>query len=156
MSSISLNPDNPIEQDVTPSNALSSRSAIAKPTRWVLLGFGWLNVTLGIIGAFLPLMPTTIFLIIALWCFTKSSPKLAHWLYTHPKFGRVLQDWHTYRVVPLHAKVTATVLMLTSLALVFFSNTGSYLLVIVLAAAIAAVLAYLLSRPHERPVVREE
>ena len=156
MSSFSLSPRSPIEQNVQSPDALSPRSVINTPTKWLLLGLGWLNVAFGVVGAFLPVMPTTIFLIIALWCFSKSSPRLANWLYTHPKFGRVLQDWHTYRVVPLHAKAMATILMLTSLALVYFSNAGSHLLVSVLAAAIAVVLAYLLSRPHERPVVREE
>ena len=153
--SFSLNQSSAIDQIIEPQKFSQQNLANYAPIRWLLSVAGWANVVLGVVGVFVPLMPTTVFLIIALWCFSKSSPRLAAWLYTHPKFGPVLQDWHEHRVVPLHAKVLATVFMLTSLVFVIISNTGSTLSVSILAAAIAVVLAYLLSRPHERPHVGE-
>ena len=57
------------------------------------LALGCLFVGLGMIGAVLPLMPTTIFLILATGCFARSSPRLEAWLLNHPRFGPTLRDW---------------------------------------------------------------
>ena len=59
----------------------------------ILLSIGWICVGLGFIGIFVPGLPTTIFLIVALWAFTKSSKKLRVWLLNHKKFGPFLRDW---------------------------------------------------------------
>ena len=57
------------------------------------LGLGLFFVLLGFIGALLPLMPTTIFLILAAGCFARSSPRLENWLLTHPHFGHHIVAW---------------------------------------------------------------
>ena len=61
---------------------------------------GIIFVGLGFVGMALPVMPTTIFFILALACFTRSSPKFANWLLTHPKFGEPLRLWHDHQVIP--------------------------------------------------------
>ena len=77
----------------------------------ILLSIGWICVGLGFIGIFVPGLPTTIFLIIALWAFTKSSNKLRIWLLNHKKFGPFLRDWQEHRVVPLRAKILIVIFM---------------------------------------------
>ena len=72
---------------------------------WLVLGF--LCVGLGIIGAFVPLMPTTIFIILAAGCFARSSPRLESWLLDHPRFGPTLRAWRAHRAVPRRAKIAA-------------------------------------------------
>ena len=57
--------------------------------RYALLACGCCNVVLGLIGAVVPGMPTTVFLIIALWAFSRSSPRLRRWLYEHPRTVRL-------------------------------------------------------------------
>lgn len=79
--------------------------------RAALLAAGWLSLGLGILGIFLPLLPTTPFLLLSAICFSKASPRLHAWLLAHPKFGPVIVDWQTRRVIPLKAKILATVLM---------------------------------------------
>ena len=61
--------------------------------RWLWFAAGWLMVALGFIGAMLPVMPTTIFLIMAVGCFARSSPRFERWLLEHPQFGRPLRQW---------------------------------------------------------------
>ncbi len=71
--------------------------------RYVLVVIGWLAVALGIIGIFLPLLPTTPFLLLASACFMRGSPKLNQWLHQHPQLGPILVNWHQ------HGAVTAVV-----------------------------------------------
>ena len=56
------------------------------------------------IGAIVPGIPTTVFLVLALWCFSKSSEKLRNWIWEHPIFGAYVQDWTEKRIYPTKAK----------------------------------------------------
>jgi uncharacterized membrane protein YbaN (DUF454 family) len=76
-------------------------------TRPLFLILGLLFVGLGVVGAFLPLMPTTIFLILAAGCFTRSSPRLERWLLDHRRFGPLLRAWREHGAIPRRAKALA-------------------------------------------------
>lgn len=77
---------------------------------------GIVAVILGIIGLFLPLLPTTPFLLLASACFARGSDRLHNWLLSHGVFGRYLRDFEAGRGIPLRGKVVATILMWGSLA----------------------------------------
>ena len=62
--------------------------------RWALLGFGGFNFALGAIGLILPVLPTTVFWIVAIGCFSRASPRLAARLVAHPRFGRPVSYTH--------------------------------------------------------------
>lgn len=83
--------------------------------RYVYLAVGLLFVGLGVLGAFLPVLPTTPLLLVSLWAFAKSSPRLERWLLEHPRFGPRLVAWRTHRVIPLGVKLTAYASMIASL-----------------------------------------
>jgi len=83
----------------------------------LLLGCGWLCVALGIIGIFLPLLPTTPFLLLASACFMRGSPRLSRWLHQHPYFGPILQNWHQNGAVSLTVKRRANITMVLSFLL---------------------------------------
>jgi len=72
--------------------------------RPLLFILGWLLFCLGVVGAFVPVLPTTPIMLLALWCFARSSDRFHDWLYTHRIFGPPLQLWHKYKVIPLAAK----------------------------------------------------
>jgi len=129
----------------------SSRVHDCASVRYGLIAFGWLNVGLGIVGMLLPVMPTTIFLILALWAFSKSSIRFHDWLYSHPRLGRSLRAWHRHRVIPLPAKCLAVAMMSASLLYVTLFVAEGWLLPLGLGLGLGAVAAYIVTRPHRLP-----
>ena len=118
--------------------------------RIILISLGWLCVGLGFIGIFVPGIPTTIFLIIALWAFTKTSPKLRQWLLNHKKFGPILSNWQEHRVVPRRAKILMVTLMILSVILFHYTLQNLYFsigLIIIL----FLVAKYVISLPSTIP-----
>ncbi len=83
--------------------------------RYVLLAVGWLSVALGMIGIFLPVLPTTPFLLLAAACFARSSPRFYHWLVEHPRLGPWIRDYLEGNGIPLKGKVYAIVSMWISI-----------------------------------------
>ena len=118
--------------------------------RIILISLGWLCVGLGFVGVFVPGIPTTIFLIIALWAFTKSSEKLRYWLLNHKRFGPILNNWQEHKVVPRRAKILMVVLM--SLAVIlFYYSSQSLILTIGLIIILVSVAIYVISLPSKVP-----
>lgn len=72
---------------------------------WRLLGFT--SVGIGIVNAFIPLMPTTVFLLIGAWALGKGSPEWRAKLIAHPRFGRALRDWEDGQRVSRKGKILA-------------------------------------------------
>jgi uncharacterized membrane protein YbaN (DUF454 family) len=77
------------------------------PVRWAYLAAGGAFVGLGVLGTVLPVMPSTIFFILALWAFKRSSPRLERKLLDHPVIGPTLQDWDANRAVKRRTKIVA-------------------------------------------------
>jgi uncharacterized membrane protein YbaN (DUF454 family) len=69
---------------------------------------------LGIAGVFLPLLPATPFLLIAVWASARGSQGVHDWIYNQPQFARLINNWHEQGAVPLSAKWLATAMMLVS------------------------------------------
>jgi uncharacterized membrane protein YbaN (DUF454 family) len=118
------------------------------------LALGGLMLALGIIGAFLPVMPTTIFLIVAAWCFGRSSPRLEAWMLDHPRFGLALRQWREEGAVPLRAKLMAAFGMTIGYALFWFGSKPTPLIASIVALFMLSAAAYVVSRPE--PVCAKE
>lgn len=90
--------------------------------RWVfaLLGAGF--TLLGVAGIFLPVLPTTPFLLLAAACFARASSRVYHWLLRHPVLGPIILEWRRYRGMPYRAKRTALALIALSfsVSILFF------------------------------------
>lgn len=117
------------------------------PLRLVWLLAGLVCVALGFIGALVPLMPTTIFLILATGCFARSSPRLEAWLLGHPRFGQTLRAWRAEGAISRTAKVMACSGMTIGFGLFCWAAHPHWPLVIGVGAAMAGCAGYVLSRP---------
>ena len=113
---------------------------------FLLLGFGF--TALGIAGAFLPLLPTTVFLILAAACFARSSPRLEAWILEHKRFGPLVRAWRANGAIPRKAKVLACLGMAVGFAIFFISAHPGLWLALAVAAALAACAAFVVSRPE--------
>ena len=72
---------------------------------------GSLSLGLGVLGIFLPLLPTTPLLLLAAALYFKGSPRLYEWLLNHPKLGEYIRNFREYRAIPLRAKVVSVMLV---------------------------------------------
>lgn len=109
-------------------------------------------IGLGGIGAALPLIPTTPFLLLAAWAASRSSPELHQWLYQHPRYGPLLRDWRDHRALRPRVKYLALLLMAASwLVMLATIDSGSIRLLasIVMLPALVFV-ATRPARPRER------
>ncbi len=119
-----------------------------KPLLFLL---GWCFFLLGAVGVVVPGLPTTPFMLLALWAFSKSSKRFHDWLYNHPFFGPPLQAWERDRVISLPVKVFALVAMVGALAyMIFGARVPAW--VSILTAVIMAYGAYfILTKPSKPP-----
>ena len=108
---------------------------------------GCLMVALGVIGAFVPLMPTTIFLIIAAACFARSSPRLEAWLLNHPQFGPSLRDWRAHGAISKRAKIMACCGMTFGFIVFLIGARPSLPLAAFVFLVLGGCAAYVVSRP---------
>ncbi|WP_070963765.1 YbaN family protein [Vibrio sonorensis] len=75
---------------------------------------GGISLVLGIAGIFLPVLPTTPFILLASACFMRGSPTFHRWLHQHPTFGPMLDNWHKHKAVSRKVKTRGAVLMIAS------------------------------------------
>jgi uncharacterized membrane protein YbaN (DUF454 family) len=117
-------------------------------TLWFILGC--LALALGVIGLFLPIMPTAPFIILAALAFSRSSERLHAWLLAHPQFGPIILNWQDYGAIAPWAKALSVSMMSASVVIGWLMGL-SPLLVGVHVAIVAAVAVFILTRPSGPP-----
>ncbi|QIR05742.1 YbaN family protein [Salinivibrio costicola] len=119
--------------------------------RWLWNSLGWLWVGLGTAGIFLPVLPTTPFLLLASGCFMRGSPRIANWLHAHPTFGPILTDWYQKRAISRKVKIRATVMILASFTFSIYIVSFVWLKVMLLICLIV-LLCWFLRLPETESV----
>lgn len=124
-----------------------ARGYRAAAVRGLWLAAGLAFVALGFVGVFLPVLPTTPFLILAAACFARSSQRLEAWLLDHRHFGPLLRDWRARGAIPAVAKGAALGGSVLGYASFLWLSRPGPLLALAAAALIGAGLAYVFTRP---------
>ena len=122
--------------------------------RSLLIAAGLLSTALAVLGIFLPLLPTVPLLLLAAACFARSSPRCHAWLREHRHFGPVLAAYQDDAGVPRRAKVSALLLIWTSIplsALFLVEAIWLRLLLVLIALAVTSYLLWLPTRPENEP-----
>ncbi len=117
--------------------------------RLLFTAVGWFWVGLGVVGAFVPLMPSTVFLILAAWCFARGNPRLYRRLRRHPLFAPV-RAWQAGRGLSAAAKVAAVGSITLTFALSLVFVVESSLLRVGLAGLALGLCVYLLRQPTSK------
>jgi uncharacterized membrane protein YbaN (DUF454 family) len=115
--------------------------------RLLTLAAAWLLVAIGAMGVFLPLLPTTPFLILAAALFARSSPRFEQWLLDHPRYGQPLIDWRREGAISRKAKIASVSLMSASYGIVWFVGPPQLWLKLLVGAILVACAAFVLTRP---------
>lgn len=115
--------------------------------RYCLIAVGWLAVVLGVIGIFLPLLPTTPFLLLAASCFAKSSERFHHWLLNQRHLGPYIQLYLNGKGIPIKAKCYILTLMWITIGSTAILFLKPWLLKILLLAIASGVTVYILRLP---------
>lgn len=118
--------------------------------RFVWLLTGILSVTLGLIGIVVPLLPTTPFILLAAFAFSKSSSRWHNWLTNHKVFGSIIKNWKRHGAINRHNKIAGTLSMVAIFCISLALNAQPVVL-IVQAIVLMAAAAFVLSRPSPPP-----
>ena len=95
--------------------------------RHLYLAAGLVSVALGAVGAFVPVLPTVPFLLLAAFCFARSNPEWEARLLAHPRWGPSIRDWRERRAIPRRAKVAALATLVLSATVAWLSLSGMWL-----------------------------
>ena len=107
---------------------LTPQPSRSRLVRWLLFGVGALSLVLGLIGIFLPLLPTVPFLLLTAACWARASPRWHRWLLSRPRLGPAIQRWERERSVSRATKRTALlVVTLSMLASIWWVHTHPWL-----------------------------
>ncbi len=107
---------------------------------------GWASLGLGAIGAFLPLLPTVPFVILAAFCFARSSPRLENWLLNHPHFGHHIVAWREKGAISRKGKIAATAAFAVSIVLAAILSPWPWVMLPVVAAVVTG--SWIWTRPE--------
>lgn len=110
---------------------------------------GWASTGLAVVGIALPLLPTVPFLLLAAFCFARSSDRLHDWLITHPRLGPPIADWRAHGAIRPRMKRAALLTIIASVALAAGLGSPAWVLAIQIA-ALSATSAFILTRPNGR------
>ena len=128
---------------MTPEQGPAKSNALAR-VMWVLAGS--ICVLLGVIGIALPLLPTVPFLLLAAFCFGRSSQRLHNWLVNHPKLGPPIVSWQRHKAISSRAKMLALMSMSAMLVISALIPIHFYAL-LAQGTVLTIVASYIVTRP---------
>lgn len=108
--------------------------------RWSLLTAGTVFVGLGVLGIFLPLLPTTVFFLMAAWCYARSSTRLYHWLHHNQYFGKYLKNYREGKGITLLSKISTIIILWSGIGYSIFVTESPVINLLLIAIAIGVTI----------------
>lgn len=130
----------------TPSGALAPKP-LAAPWRWLLMLLACVSLATGVVGIFVPGLPTTVFVLVAAWAAARSSPRLHRWLLAHQVFGKLIADWQQGGCVSRRSKWNASAAMALCTAMLVWLGHRWWITSLAIG-CMACVLVWLWCRPE--------
>lgn len=123
----------------------------------ILVLLGLLSFAIGMIGVFLPILPTVPFMILAAYLFSKSSPRLYEWITNLPKIGPAIHEWNTQRVIRKRSKIIACIMIACGMGYPILFKPGVAIVARALMAAVALTLiGFISTRKSEAASLPED
>ena len=110
--------------------------------RIFLIIVGCISFALGILGLFLPMLPTTPFLLLSAAAWVKASPRLYEWLINHRIFGEYIRNYREHRAIPLHVKIISVTLVWLTIGYCIFAVVDEWWWAQVLMALLAIGISW--------------
>ena len=124
------------KEETLPKITISQRPIV----RWTLLLAGTVFVGIGILGIFLPLLPTTVFFLMAAWCYARSSRKFYDWLHHNKYFGKYLENYREGKGITRSSKISTIIILWGGILYSIFVTHSLILQLILLAIAIGVTI----------------
>jgi uncharacterized membrane protein YbaN (DUF454 family) len=140
----------PAEPPAHPTGEVVAPRPLAAPWRWLLMLLAGLSLATGVVGIFVPGLPTTVFVLIAAWAAARSSPRLHRWLLSHRVFGKLIADWQQGGCVSRRSKWNASAAMGVCTTLRLWMGQRWWVTALAIG-CMACVLAWLWCRPEPPP-----
>ncbi len=122
-----------------------------KVYRYILIGAGTLFLALGVVGIFIPLLPTTPFLLLAAACYARGSDRFYHWLMNNKYLGSYIKNYLERKGIPLKIKlIVLTLLWVTILASLYFIVNNVWIEIILLVIALGVTIHILTIKTYKK------
>jgi len=119
---------------------------LKKSSKLIFVILGLLSLIIGVIGIFLPILPTTPLLILSAFLFSKGSTRLHAWILNQPKIGPMIQTWEEHKVISPKAKILATIMIVTLFSFTLIFVKVVLWIKIIVASTGLMVLGFILTR----------
>ena len=110
---------------------------------------GLIFMVVGIVGIALPVLPTTPFILLAIYFFSRSSEKFHDWCLRIPGFGERIAEWQKFKIIRKRAKIQAIIIICASVMYLFFKGTLSTSVKVIALSSLALVVIFIATRPSE-------
>jgi len=124
-----------------------SVSLLSKIKKGAYFIVGVLALALGAVGAFLPVLPTTPFMLLSAWCFIRSSDKFYDWLISNETFGKSINDYHSGRGIAKNTKIRAVLMMWTTITISAYFFVTSLRIIAFMYLTAVSVTVYIYRQP---------